>query len=212
MNALRSELIKLRAHRITWWLVPLVVAAMVSVAVLALLASLDAMNRGASRAEQLELVAVAPASGTLVSGLLIGVFAIIMVTSDTSTGVINLSLQVLSRRAVLLAKLSVGAMVTLTVSVAGLVGIALAAVIILPHDLLIDAMASRSVWVNVVGVLTTHVTWMSLGGCPGGYFVGPLLLSDCSWGRCSRRPRSRQGCVGWTGCRSRVRSSCCRQA
>lgn len=163
MNALRSELIKTRAYRLTGALLPMVVVAMVAVGAFALVTAAEAAVRGRPVAEQLELVALAPSSGTFFSGLLVGIFAVMVVTADASSGVINLSLMASGRRALLAAKATVGALAALVASVTGAVAVGVAALVLLPGNLFRAAVASSLLWGNLLGVLASHLVWATMG-------------------------------------------------
>lgn len=167
MNTLVSELVKVRAYRLTAWILPSVVVAMVGVAAFGLASAAEAFARGTSAPDLIEVVAFAPGSGTFVSGLLVGIFAMVVVTADETSGVINLSLMASRARDVLLAKLALGGLIALAVSVVGTVAVALAAVVLLPPELLSRTIVAPEVWVNVLGVATTHLAWAAMGSAAG---------------------------------------------
>lgn len=163
MNAWVSELIKTRAYRLTAWLLPAVAAVMTAVGAFSLVSASEAVGRGAPLAAQLETVAFAPGSGTFFSGLLVGIFAAVVVTADFSSGVVNLSLMASGRRPLFVAKLATGLLAALAASVVGSLGVGLAAAGLLPADLFWRASAAPVLWGNLLGVLTSHLAWAAMG-------------------------------------------------
>lgn len=163
MNALRSELIKTRAYRLTGALLPMVVIAMVAVGAFVLVTGAEAAINGQPLAAQLELVALAPSSGTFFSGLLVGIFAVVVVTADVSSGVANLSLMASGRRALLAAKATVGVLAALAASLVGAAAVGIAALLLLPGNLFRATVASSLLWGNLLGVFASHLVWATMG-------------------------------------------------
>jgi ABC-type transport system involved in multi-copper enzyme maturation permease subunit len=163
VNALRSELIKTRAYRLTGALLPMVVVATVTVAAFVLVAGADAARGGETLAAQIELVALAPSSGTFLSDLLVGIFAVVVVTADLSSGTVNLSLMAVRRGELVAAKVALGVLAALAASVVAVAGVALAALVLLPGSLLRAAGSSTVLWGNVLGMLASHLTWATMG-------------------------------------------------
>lgn len=163
MNAWASELIKTRAYRLTTWLLPAVVVVMSAVGALSLLSASEVASRGEPIATQLETVAFAPGSGTFVSGLLVGIFATVVVTADFSSGVANLSLMASGRRPLFVAKLGIGLLAAFAASLIGSLGVGLAAFGLLPAELFWRASTAPVLWGNLLGVLASHLTWAALG-------------------------------------------------
>lgn len=163
MNAWKSELIKLRAYRLSGWLLPLTTAAMTGVALFMLVIAAQAHRSGDPDGAALAGVAIAPGSGTFLSGLLVGILATIVVTADFSSGVMNLSLMTLPRGRLFVAKAAIGLVAAALVSLVGVIGVGVAAVIVLPNELLARALATPELWGNVFGTLMTHLTWAAMG-------------------------------------------------
>ncbi len=166
MNALASELIKLRAYRTTAWLFPLVLFAMAGIGAFSLFVVVDSLKKGAPVADQVPIIAFAPGSGTLISGMVLAVFVTITVTADYTSKVANLSLMALPRRASLFgAKTVIGVGTAVLVSVLGVVAVTLAGFLMLPAEAFRLGAASPVTWGNILGVLTSHLIWatMALG-------------------------------------------------
>ena len=95
--ALRSELIKTRSLRVSFLVLPLAVVFLAGAAVV----SLEIARRGdtgAGLTAMVESSAFAFSSGSLLSGLVLGVFGALIVTTDLGSGTINHSLILLPRR------------------------------------------------------------------------------------------------------------------
>ena len=149
-DALRSELIKLRALRTTYALGPVSVLAMAGTAVLWLDGARREAGAGAAPSAIIESAAFAFGSGTLVSGVALAVFTALLVTTDLSSGTINHSLLLLTRGRVFGAKLL----------------LALAAVM-LPGTLLGALTTSGTWWLNLLGLTASHLLWACLGSTAG---------------------------------------------
>lgn len=170
MNALVSEFVKARAYRLTAWLLPLVMVAMVAVGAFSLLTAAEGAGRGEPPSALLEVVAFAPGSGTFFSGLLVGIFAVVLVTADFSSGVVNLSLMTLRRRDLFTAKVAVGALAALLASLAGSASVGLAALAMLPTELLGRAILAPVLWGNLLGVVACHLAWATMGAAAAFVF------------------------------------------
>lgn len=165
-NALRSELIKLRALRTSYALGPVSIVAMAGTAVLWLDNAGREAAGGAGPAAMIEAAAFAFGSGTLVSGVALAVFAALVATTDLSSGTINHSLLLLTRRHVFGAKLLLALGAAVAVSLAGTLAVGLVAALMLPGALV--ALAASGVWwLNLLGITASHLLWACLG-CTAG--------------------------------------------
>ena len=103
-NAVGSELIKLRAYRLTYWLLPLALVFLVTAAAFGFDSVRLSAAEAAPQSVLIDSAAYAFGLGSPLSGLVLGVFAALIVTADQGSGTIYQSLLVLSRRTVVLAK------------------------------------------------------------------------------------------------------------
>lgn len=162
-HAVRSELIKLRAYRVTYWLLPLVLVFLVGSAAFAFDAVAVSAASGAGQSTLIDSAAYAFGLGSLLSGLCLAVFAALIVTTDLGSGTLNQSLLVLPRHTVLLAKAVVAAAAAVLASVSGAVAVAALAAALLPSGLVGALLAAPALWTNLAGTLASHLTWTALG-------------------------------------------------
>lgn len=165
--ALSSELIKLRALRTSYALVPVSVVAMAGTALVWLDAARREAAAGATLSTVIESAAFAFGSGTLVSGVALAVFAALAVTTDLSSGTINHALLLLTRIRIFSAKMLLALAAAVAVSVAGVLAVGLAALVMLPVPLLGALATSRTWWLNLLGLTAVHLLWACLG-CTAG--------------------------------------------
>lgn len=160
--ALRSELIKTRSLRVSFLVLPLAVVFLGGAAVV----SLEIARRGDTGAglrAMVESSAFAFSSGSLLSGLVLGVFGALIVTTDLGSGTINHSLILLPRRDIFVAKVALALLAAVATSVVGAVAVGLIAVALLPGSALTPLATSGVLWANLAGGLASHLTWASLG-------------------------------------------------
>lgn len=166
-DALRSELIKLRALRTTYALGPVSVLAMAGTAVLWLDGARREAGAGAAPSAIIESAAFAFGSGTLVSGVALAVFTALLVTTDLSSGSINHSLLLLTRGRVFGAKLLLALGAAMAVSLVGTLAVGLVAAVMLPGTLLGALTTSGTWWLNLLGLTASHLLWACLGSTAG---------------------------------------------
>lgn len=163
IHAVRSELIKLRAYRLTYFLLPLVLVCLVVSAIFGFDAVRGSAAEGTESSTLIESAAFAFGLGSWLSGVWLGVFAALMVTIDLGSGTLNQSLLVLPRRTVLLAKVVVAGAVAVLASLVGALAIAAAAIVMLPAGLPGVLVSAPALWTTLAGTLASHLTWTSLG-------------------------------------------------
>ena len=161
--AVRSELIKLRAYRTTFALLPLVIAFMVGGAAFGFDATRSSAAGGAAPADLIESAAFAFGSGSLLSGLCLGIFGAMIVTTDLGSGTVYQSLQVLPRRAVLLAKVLVGVLVATIATMIGVLAAGVLGLVMLPGTISVALGTSGARWPNRGGTLARPLTWTAMG-------------------------------------------------
>lgn len=164
-DALRSELIKVRALRTGYALLPVSALAMAATGAL----WLDGARReaGADPSASLESAAFAFGSGTLVSGVALAVFAALIVTTDLTSGTINHSLLALSRGRLFSAKSLLVSAAAATVSLVGTLAVGVVAAVMLPGALLAELAVSGTWWLNLLGLTASHLLWAILGSTAG---------------------------------------------
>lgn len=161
--AARSELIKLRAYRTTYALPPLVALMMAGGAAFGFDATRNSAASGAAPAELIDSAAFAFGSGSLLSGLCLGIFGAIIVTTDLGSGTVNQSLQVLPRRSILLAKVVVGGLFATIATMVGVLVASALGLVMLPSAVNAGLVTSAALWTNLGGTLASHLTWTSMG-------------------------------------------------
>lgn len=162
-NAVGSELIKLRAYRLTYWLLPLALVFLVTAAAFGFDSVRLSAAEAAPQSVLIDSAAYAFGLGSPLSGLVLGVFAALIVTADQGSGTIYQSLLVLSRRTVVLAKVLASGAAAALITAVGTFAIAAVALVMLPGSLVGALAAAPALWVTLAGTLVSHLTWVAVG-------------------------------------------------
>jgi len=151
-GVLRSEWIKLRTLRSTWWCLAVMVAVIVAFgALFSTSAGFFALD-GATREQQQAVVAQSVTVGVVFGQLVAAILGALVITGEFGTGMIRSTFTAVPRRgAALVAKLIVVAVTLFVVSFIGLVVSLLVNSAILPlHDISVD-FADVALWKTVLG-------------------------------------------------------------
>ena len=162
-NAVGSELIKLRAYRLTYWLLPLALVFLVTAAAFGFDSVRLSAAEAAPQSVLIDSAAYAFGLGSPLSGLVLGVFAALIVTADQGSGTIYQSLLVLSRRTGVLAKVLASGAAAALITAVGTFAIAAVALVMLPGSLVGALAAAPALWVTLAGTLVSHLTWVAVG-------------------------------------------------
>lgn len=151
-GVLRSEWIKLRTLRSTWWCLAVMVAVIVAFgALFSTSAGFFALD-GATREQQQAVVAQSVTVGVVFGQLVASILGALVITGEFGTGMIRSTFTAVPRRgAALVAKLIVVAVTLFVVSLVGLVVALLVNSVILPlHDITVD-FTDAALWKTVLG-------------------------------------------------------------
>lgn len=100
--------------------------------------------------------------GSPLSGLVLGVFAALIVTADQGSGTTS-RCWCLSRRTVVLAKVLASGAAAALITAVGTFAIAAVALVMLPGSLVGALAAAPALWVTLAGTLVSHLTWVAVG-------------------------------------------------
>lgn len=162
-QAVLAELVKVRAYRLTYWLLPLCLVSLVGAAALGYDATSAGLAAGADARSTLEGAAFAFGSGSLGCGILICIYAAAIVTADLGSGTVNHSLIAATRGTVVAAKVTVALLVVTVVSAAGFVAVTALGFVMLPSSIMSTLLLTSLLWTHVAGVVAALCTWAGLG-------------------------------------------------
>lgn len=167
MRGLKSDLFELSTARLNGPLLILMTLSMIPMLSVYLVSSASAVTHGVPAHQLVDQVAAAPGASIYLSGLLVGILALIAATTE-QVGPDRGSPRRPPRFS---ARLLVAAVLAVAATLLVLLTLTVSAIVLLPADLLQLALQGPQLWTGMFGVFSSHLTWASVGSL-AGFWIG----------------------------------------